>query len=83
MADVIKFWENKCLHTGHGNSDVNYKMGDTVLGTSVKQNDLGVKISVVMKVSEQCGIATSKGNQILGLLRTNITYKEKRKFTYV
>ena len=30
-----------------------------------------------MKYSEQCGIATAKGNQILGLIRRNITYKEK------
>ena len=31
-----------------------------------------------MKVSEQCGIAASKGNQILGLIRRNITYKENK-----
>ena len=31
-----------------------------------------------MKVSEQCGIAASKGNQILGLIRRNITYKDKK-----
>ena len=54
----------KCLHTGHGNLDVNYKMGDTVQGTK--------------KVSEQCGIAASKGNQILALIRRNITYKDKK-----
>ena len=30
-----------------------------------------------MKVSEQCGIAAAKGNQILGLIRRNIVYKEK------
>ena len=30
-----------------------------------------------MKVSEQCGIAAAKGNQILGLTRRNIVYKEK------
>ena len=30
-----------------------------------------------MKVSEQCGIAAAKGNQILGLIRRNIAYKEK------
>ena len=53
----------KCLHTGHGNLDV---------------NDLGVTISADMKVSEQCGIAASKGNQILGLIRRNITYKDKK-----
>ena len=32
----------KCLHTGHGNLGVNNKMGDTVLGTTVKEYDLGV-----------------------------------------
>ena len=68
----------KCLHTGHGNLNVNYKMGDTVLGTTVKEKDLGVTISADMKVSEQCGIAASKGNQILGLIRRNITYKVKK-----
>ena len=58
--------------------DVNYKMGDTVLDTTVKKKDLGVTISADMKVSEQSGIAASKGNQILGLIRRNITYKEKK-----
>ena len=67
----------KCLHTGHGNLDLNYKMGDTVLDTTVKEKDLGVTISVDMKVSEQCGIAASKGNQIIGLIRRNITDKDK------
>ena len=31
-----------------------------------------------MKASEQCGIVASKGNQILGLIRRNITYKGKQ-----
>ena len=43
-------------------------MGYTVLGTTVKENDF----------SEQCGIAASKGNHILGLIRRNITYKKKK-----
>ena len=29
-----------------------------------------------MKVSEQCRIAASNGNQALGMIRRNITYKE-------
>ena len=29
-----------------------------------------------MNISEQCEIAASKGNQILGLIRRTITYKE-------
>ena len=74
---LLNFGKYKCLHTGRGNLGVNYKMGDTVVGTSVKENDLGVTISADIKVSEQCGSAASKGSQILGLIRRNITYKEK------
>ena len=37
MADIIlHFGKCKCLHTGHGKLDAIYKMGDTVLGTTVK-----------------------------------------------
>ena len=75
---LFNFGKCNCLHTGHGNLIVNYKMGDTVLGTTVNEKDLGVTISADMKVSEQCGIAASKGNQILGLIRRNITYKGKK-----
>ena len=42
-----------------------------------KEKDLGVTINAYMKGSEQCGIAASKSNNILGLIRRNITYKEK------
>ena len=75
---MLNFGKCKCLHTRHGNLCVKYKMGDTVLGTIVKEKDLRVTISADMNVSEQCGIAASKGNQILGLIRRNITYKENR-----
>ena len=35
------FGKCKCLHTEHGNYNVNYKMGDTDLGsTTVKEKDL-------------------------------------------
>ena len=72
---LLNFGKYKCVHTEHGNLDVNYKMGDTVMGTTVKENNLGVAISADMKVSEQYGIATLNGNQILGLIRRNIKYK--------
>ena len=58
-------------------------MGDTVLGTNVKEKDLGVTISMDMKVSEQCGVAASIGNQILGLIRRKITYKKKANYSSV
>ena len=43
----------------------------------MKENHLGVSMNAKMKVSEQCRIAASKGNQVLGMIRRNITYKEK------
>ena len=52
-------------------------MGNTILDKSVKEKDLGVTISADMTVSEQCGLAAAKDNQILGLIRRNITYMEK------
>ena len=39
---IVNFGRYKCLHTGHGNLDINYNMGDTVLGTTVKEKDLGL-----------------------------------------
>ena len=54
---LFNFGKCKCLHTGHGNLGVNCKMGDTVLGITVKEKDLGVTVSTDMKVSEQCVIA--------------------------
>ena len=74
---LINFGKCKCLHTGHGNMDVNYKMGDIVLCDTVKQKDLGVIISTDIKVSEQCSVAASKGNQLIGLIRRNTIYKVK------
>ena len=68
----------KCIHIGQGNMDEEYKMGDAVLGRTMQDKDLGVTFSADMKVSEQCGIAASKGKQILGLIRRTITYKEKQ-----
>ena len=41
---LFNFGKCKCLHTGHGNLDINYNMGNTVLGTTVKEKDLGMTI---------------------------------------
>ena len=78
---LFNFGKCKCLHTGSGNTGVNYEMGGTSLCKTVKEKDLGVTMNANMKVSEQCRIAASKGNQVLGMIRRNITYKEK-KFDY-
>ena len=69
---LFNFVKCKCIHIGHGNMDEEYKMDDAVLGRTTQEKDLGVTFSADMKVSEQCGIAASKGNKILGLIRRTI-----------
>ena len=67
----------KCLHTGPGNTGMNFDMGGTILSKiskTVKEKDLGVTMNANMKVPEQCRIAAAKGNQILGMIKRNITY---------
>ena len=56
---------------------MNCEMGGTILCKTVKEKDLGITINANTKVSEQCRIAASQENQILGVIRRNITYKEK------
>ena len=57
---LFNYGKCKCLHSGHGNEDAQYTMGDTVLNTTVKEKDLGLTISADKKVSERCGIAAAK-----------------------
>ena len=72
---LFNFGKCKCLHSGHGNEDAQYTIGDTVLNTTVKEKDLELIISADVKVSERYGIAAAKGNQILVLIKR--AYKEK------
>ena len=74
---LFNFGKCKCLHKGPGNTGMNYEMGGSILSKTVKEKDLGVSMNANMKVSEQCRIAASKGNQVIGMIRRNITYKEK------
>ena len=73
---LFNFGKCECLHIGPGNTGMNYEMGGTILSKTVKEKDLGVTMNANMKESEQPRIAASKGNQVLGMIRRNITYKE-------
>ena len=75
---LFNFGKCKCLHTGSGNTGMNYEIGGTILSKTVKEKDLGVTMNDNMKVSEQCRIAASKGNQFLGMIRRNISYIKKK-----
>ena len=48
---LLHFGKYKCIHIGHGNIDEEYKMGDAVLGRTIKEKALGVTFSADMKVS--------------------------------
>ena len=61
----FSFGKCKCLHTGHGNLDINT--------ATVKEKNLRITIRADMKVSEQRGVAASKVIPILWLIRRNIT----------
>ena len=50
---------------------------------TTQEKDLGVTFSADMKVSEQCRIAASKGNQVLWLIRRTIMYKEKQLIVFL
>ena len=73
---LFNFGKCKCLHIGPGNTSMTYDIGGTIISITVKEKDLGVTMNANMKVSEQCRIAASKGNQVLGMIRRNITYKD-------
>ena len=68
--DVINWIEKWLTHTRQrvivDGEISNWK---SVLSGVPQEKDVGVTFSADMKVSEQCGIAASKGNQMLGLIR--------------
>ena len=74
---LFNYGKCKCLHTGPGNMGMTYEIGGTILSKTVKEKYLGITMNANMKVSEQCIIAASKGDQVLGMIRRNITYTEK------
>jgi len=53
-------------------------MVNAILGETTKKRELEeVAVGAKMKLSQQYGTTASKSKHILGLIRGNITYKEK------
>ena len=46
---LFNFGKCKCLHTGPGNTGVNYEIGGTILSKTVKEKDLGVTMNADKK----------------------------------
>ena len=77
----IRYKQNRWRVYKHTGKDTDYDAYKEALNAAtkcVKEKDLGVTMNANMKVSEQGRIAASKGNQVLGMIRRNITYTEKR-----
>jgi ribonucleases P/MRP protein subunit RPP40 len=77
LANAVK--QDKCviMHVGRSNSQFDYKLGDKLLKTTVKEKDLGVMVDSNMKFSEQCNSAIRNANSTLGLIRRTIKNKNK------
>ena len=73
----FNFGKCKCLHTWPGNTGMNFEIRGTILSKTVKEKHLGLTMNANMKVSEQCRIGAFNGEQVLGMIRRNITYREK------
>ena len=65
LCIIFNYGKCNCLHSGHGNEDAQYTMGDTVLNTTAREKDLGLAISADMKVSEQCGMQQRREINVL------------------
>ena len=49
---LFNFGNCKCLHTGPGDTGMNYEMRGTILSKTVKEKDLGETLNANMKISE-------------------------------
>ena len=75
----MKFNEEKCvvMHLGRNNEKKPYRLGNVILKDSEKERDLGIIVDKTMKFSEQVNSAVGKANDMLGMIKRNITCKSK------
>jgi len=75
----MAFNVDKCVvvHFGNQNKHHEYEMGGCKLKESVLERDLGVMISSSGKVSEQCHIAATKANSVLGMIKRTVKSRSR------
>ena len=68
---------DKCivLHEGSRNQRGEYEMGEKELNLVQQERDLGGIIHQNGKSSAQCFVAAMKENQVLGMIKRNIEWK--------
>ena len=78
---LFNFETCKCLHTGHGNLDVNYKMADTVLSTTVKEHYLGLTITMLIWKFQSSVVLQFQRLIKVMFVNRNITSGKRTKYT--
>ena len=75
----MTFNTEKCsvIHLGKTNTQHQYRIGNAILSSSDKERDLGVIVDKTMKFSEQVNSVVSSSNAVLGMIKRNITCKNK------
>ena len=74
----MQFNAAKCavIHMGHNNPHHTYMLGNTPLGSSSSEKDVGVYIQSNLKNNEQCKKVARTCNNIIGMVRRSFTNKE-------
>ena len=74
---------DKCvvIHMGNKNKKCLYELGGQKLKSVEPERDLGIIVHSNGKTSEQCTMAANKANQILGMIKRNIKWKDKNVIT--
>ena len=74
----MSFNTKKCkvMHVGRVNQGFKYIMEGQTLDTVDSEKDLGIMISSDLKSSNQCILACSKANKMLGMIKRTISYKK-------
>ena len=73
---------DKCsvMHVGRQNNKHEYNMGSSKINSIILEKDLGVLFDSNIKFSNQCTVAASNANRMLGLIRRNILHKVRKLF---
>ncbi|PKU46335.1 rna-directed dna polymerase from mobile element jockey-like [Limosa lapponica baueri] len=79
MIDGMKFRKSKCqiLHLVWSNARHKCKLGEECLESSPAERDLGVLVDSRLNRSQQCVLAATRANRILGCIEHSTTSRSK------